>query len=609
MSDENTTLTGDTGADPSAYGDSGADPSAYGDSGADPSAYGDSGADPSAYGDSGADPSAYGNSGADPSAYGDSGADPSAYGDSGADPSAYGDSGADPSAYGNSGADPSAYGDSGADPSAYGNSGADPSAYGNSGADPSAYGNSGADPSAYGNSGADPSRYAAGDSGADPSRYAAGDSGADSSSDAAASGAYPSGNAAASGPYTGQGAGNHASSGDGGNTLPFDTGAGAPRRATQRDYAPEGFMPASLGAAVDQSEWNKKHPPYGPGNTGLNGPAIAGPPAAQATPAGPNDPGETPTGTGQCSCCAAGGYLEDPNAPGKCANASCRHPLADHTGQQQQQQGPGNPLRVALGSNSEAFRNWAQCGNQPGYMGQWATTFVDPLYASDKNAPEQAWQFLVRSRIYDPNYELHISLDGGDEKWKDSSGFGSFGAKDPLGIFLRAASQAFQDSSVWGTRWEMALVYQAVRTEARPFSSIKFYLPYDIKTVPDFTDGEWDQLVLGDEGWGDGKMEPPPPKSGMVNARQFVTWLSDARSTDTVGIGSTVTFSKDGGPKQTFQIGSAYERPNPKAGVISAASPVGKALLECRVGDKPIYQGKNEWGEPAEIQLTVLTIE
>ena len=57
------------------------------------------------------------------------------------------------------------------------------------------------------------------------------------------------------------------------------------------------------------------------------------------------------------------------------------------------------------------------------------------------------------------------------------------------------------------------------------------------------------------------------------------------RSTDMVRIGSTVEVSEDGSPTETYTIVGIAEA-NPKDGLISNESPLGRALLQGKIGDK-----------------------
>ena len=60
--------------------------------------------------------------------------------------------------------------------------------------------------------------------------------------------------------------------------------------------------------------------------------------------------------------------------------------------------------------------------------------------------------------------------------------------------------------------------------------------------------------------------------------------IPDPTSTDTVGFGSTVTFSRDDGRVQTYRIVGEDEA-DPKAGSISYVSPVARMLVGKGVGD------------------------
>jgi len=60
--------------------------------------------------------------------------------------------------------------------------------------------------------------------------------------------------------------------------------------------------------------------------------------------------------------------------------------------------------------------------------------------------------------------------------------------------------------------------------------------------------------------------------------------IKPEKSRDIVGIGSTVVVEQEGMKPETFTIVGAAEA-NPKEGLISNESPVGRALLEHRVGD------------------------
>lgn len=69
--------------------------------------------------------------------------------------------------------------------------------------------------------------------------------------------------------------------------------------------------------------------------------------------------------------------------------------------------------------------------------------------------------------------------------------------------------------------------------------------------------------------------------SERVRTAQLVP---DPTSTDTVAIGSTVTFNRNDGRVQTYRIVGEDEA-DPKAGSISFVSPVAKSLLGKAVGD------------------------
>ena len=60
--------------------------------------------------------------------------------------------------------------------------------------------------------------------------------------------------------------------------------------------------------------------------------------------------------------------------------------------------------------------------------------------------------------------------------------------------------------------------------------------------------------------------------------------IPDPTSTDTVGFGSTVTFSRDDGRVQTYRIVGEDEA-DPKAGSISYVSPIARALMGKAIGD------------------------
>ncbi len=68
----------------------------------------------------------------------------------------------------------------------------------------------------------------------------------------------------------------------------------------------------------------------------------------------------------------------------------------------------------------------------------------------------------------------------------------------------------------------------------------------------------------------------------MLSAAQEI---KRRRSTDMVRIGSTVEVREDGSPVETYTIVGIAEA-NPKDGLISNESPLGRALLEGKIGDK-----------------------
>lgn len=68
----------------------------------------------------------------------------------------------------------------------------------------------------------------------------------------------------------------------------------------------------------------------------------------------------------------------------------------------------------------------------------------------------------------------------------------------------------------------------------------------------------------------------------MLSAAQEI---KRRRSTDMVHIGSTVEVREDGSPVETYTIVGIAEA-NPKDGLISNESPLGRALLEGKIGDK-----------------------
>jgi len=61
--------------------------------------------------------------------------------------------------------------------------------------------------------------------------------------------------------------------------------------------------------------------------------------------------------------------------------------------------------------------------------------------------------------------------------------------------------------------------------------------------------------------------------------------IEPGKTTDVVGIGSTVVVKQNGKKRETFTIVGAAEA-DPKAGLISNESPLGQALLDHKVGDE-----------------------
>lgn len=61
--------------------------------------------------------------------------------------------------------------------------------------------------------------------------------------------------------------------------------------------------------------------------------------------------------------------------------------------------------------------------------------------------------------------------------------------------------------------------------------------------------------------------------------------VSESTNTNQVGIGSIVTLKKDGKKELTFKIVSEFEKDS-KHKTISSESPIGKALLGCKKGEK-----------------------
>lgn len=62
------------------------------------------------------------------------------------------------------------------------------------------------------------------------------------------------------------------------------------------------------------------------------------------------------------------------------------------------------------------------------------------------------------------------------------------------------------------------------------------------------------------------------------------TIIEGANGGDTVQVGSTVTVRRDNGPEETYQLVGVSEAA-PRDGKISNESPIGRALLGCKVGD------------------------
>lgn len=86
--------------------------------------------------------------------------------------------------------------------------------------------------------------------------------------------------------------------------------------------------------------------------------------------------------------------------------------------------------------------------------------------------------------------------------------------------------------------------------------------------------------------------------------RYFAARVGSARVTpkpeslDTVGFGSTVTFTRDDGRTQTFRIVGEDEA-DPAKGTISFASPMGRFLMGKAVGDVGMLNGQ-------EIEITAI---
>ena len=83
----------------------------------------------------------------------------------------------------------------------------------------------------------------------------------------------------------------------------------------------------------------------------------------------------------------------------------------------------------------------------------------------------------------------------------------------------------------------------------------------------------------------------------LRDARYFAARIRTARvmpdptDYDTVGFGSTVTFSRDDGPVQTYRIVGEDEA-DPKQGTVSFVSPMAKLLLGKAVGDSAELSGQ-----------------
>jgi transcription elongation factor GreA len=79
--------------------------------------------------------------------------------------------------------------------------------------------------------------------------------------------------------------------------------------------------------------------------------------------------------------------------------------------------------------------------------------------------------------------------------------------------------------------------------------------------------------------------------------------IEGGESNDRVHIGSTVIVQEDGAEEERYRIVGAAEA-NPKQGLISNESPVGRALLDCTVGDEVSVQAPG-----GERRLRVVKIE
>ena len=71
----------------------------------------------------------------------------------------------------------------------------------------------------------------------------------------------------------------------------------------------------------------------------------------------------------------------------------------------------------------------------------------------------------------------------------------------------------------------------------------------------------------------------------MLLATARVIENDNKTQADSVQVGSTVTIKEDGSKKETYTIVGAAEA-NPREGMISNESPMGKALLNRRAGDE-----------------------
>ncbi len=71
----------------------------------------------------------------------------------------------------------------------------------------------------------------------------------------------------------------------------------------------------------------------------------------------------------------------------------------------------------------------------------------------------------------------------------------------------------------------------------------------------------------------------------MLLATARVIENDNKTKADSVQVGSTVTIKEDGSKKETYTIVGAAEA-NPREGMISNESPMGKALLNRRAGDE-----------------------